>query len=102
MSFEDFKSQFEEHVKKLSESEKAAAGMSKEDDEDRHPRSHARVESADYSLRASELHHEGYLDRIVLKFTTLSEENEAPSFTIGPEGGQIGRQTTNEVNQNEV
>lgn len=39
----------------------------------------------------------GYLNFIVLKFTTLSEANEAASFTIGPKGAKIGRGTTNEV-----
>lgn len=39
-----------------------------------------------------------FLDRIVLKFTTLSETNsEAPSFTVGSRGAKIGRDTTNEV-----
>lgn len=39
-----------------------------------------------------------FLDRIVLKFTTLSETNsEAPSFTIDKKGAQVGRDTANEV-----
>lgn len=39
-----------------------------------------------------------FLERIVLKFTTLSETNsEDPSFTIGKDGGQIGRNSSNEV-----
>ena len=39
-----------------------------------------------------------FLERIVLKFTTLSETNsEDPSFTIGKKGGQIGREASNEI-----
>jgi hypothetical protein len=39
-----------------------------------------------------------FLDRIVLKFTTLSETNsEAPSFTIDEQGAKIGRDIANEV-----
>ena len=39
-----------------------------------------------------------HLDRIVLKFTTLSDANtEAPSFTIDKHGAKIGRDVSNEV-----
>lgn len=39
-----------------------------------------------------------YLDKIVLKFTTLSEANsEAPSYTITTKGASIGREPINEV-----
>ena len=39
------------------------------------------------------------LDKIVLKFTTLSEAGtDAPSFTIDSRGASIGREPSNEVN----
>lgn len=89
MTFEDFKSQFEEHLKHKTEETqadaKAAAGKKR----------HSRSDSADLTIR--NLESEGYLDRIVLKFTTISEENETSSFTIGPQGGQIGRERSNDV-----
>mmetsp|Transcript_40564 Transcript_40564/g.126901 ORF Transcript_40564/g.126901 Transcript_40564/m.126901 type:complete len:682 (+) Transcript_40564:228-2273(+) len=37
------------------------------------------------------------LEEIVLKFTTLSEGNEAPAFLVGMGGASIGRDPTNEV-----
>jgi len=41
---------------------------------------------------------EGSLDRIVLKFTTISEAGgEAPSFTVGRKGASIGRDASNAV-----
>lgn len=89
MTFEDFKSQFEEHMKHKSDGTpadaKSAGGRKR----------HSRSDSADLTFRSLEA--EGYLDRIVLKFTTISEENETCSFTIGPQGGQIGKDRSNDV-----
>lgn len=40
---------------------------------------------------------EGYLDRIVLKFTTVSDEAEAPCFHVTSGGAQVGRAPECEV-----
>jgi hypothetical protein len=50
------------------------------------------------STEAQPQEHRDYLDKIILKFTTLSEANlEAPSFTVHNTGAKIGREPVNEV-----
>jgi hypothetical protein len=61
---------------------------------------HQRSNSADIQVAddAAEEAASDFLDRIVLKFTTLSEANsEAPSFTITSKGAKVGRDAANEV-----
>lgn len=42
--------------------------------------------------------YQGFLKKIVLKFTTLSESgSDAPSFTVDTSGARIGREQSNEV-----
>ena len=42
--------------------------------------------------------YQGFLKKIVLKFTTLSESgSDAPSFTVDTTGARIGREQSNEV-----
>ena len=41
--------------------------------------------------------HYGYVEKLVLKFTTYSQNNEESAFVIGKAGGTIGRDSTNTV-----
>lgn len=86
MSQEEFKAKYDQFVQDKSPPETGKAG-------------HRRDNSQEYltSLNGASMITPGHLTSIVLKFTTLSESNEAPSFTIGARGGRIGRSTGNEV-----
>jgi len=58
----------------------------------------ARSSSASSSCDMAATTRDGPLDRIVLKFTTISEAgSEAPSFTITRDGATVGRDVQNEV-----
>lgn len=86
MSQEEFKAKYDLFVKENTPASTEKAG-------------HKRSNSQEYltSLNGASMITPGHLTSIVLKFTTLSESNEAPSFTIGSRGGRIGRSAGNEV-----
>ena len=87
MSQEEFKAKYDAYVKECGGQEVARS------------KSHKRAESNDYINATSDISMTsgGHLPTIVLKFTTLSEATEAPSFTINSRGARIGRGTMNEV-----
>lgn len=86
MSQEEFKAKYDQFVQDGGSTDSGKPG-------------HKRSTSQEYltSLNGASIITPGHLKSIVLKFTTLSESNEAPSFTIGSRGGRIGRGPGNEV-----
>lgn len=86
MSQEEFKAKYDAFVKESGEQQISSG------------KGHKRADSNEYiAPTGAALTSHGYLPAIVLKFTTLSEATEAPSFTIGPRGARIGRGAGNEV-----
>jgi hypothetical protein len=91
LSQEEFKEKYDAFMKDYKGHIGEAAPKSEKKIDANNPNSAAKSE-------AEEVIDEDYLDRIVLKFTTLSETNsEAPSFTVTRAGAKIGRDPTNEV-----
>jgi len=50
-----------------------------------------------FSPRKKMGYHHGYVEKLVLKFTTYSQNNEESAFVIGKAGGTIGRDSNNTV-----
>ncbi len=50
-----------------------------------------------FVLRKKTDYHHGYVEKLVLKFTTYSQNNEESAFVIGKNGGSIGRDACNTV-----
>lgn len=89
LSQEEFKAKYTEYMKGLEDKNSAPPKAELK-----------RADSVDTKPTESALHHHrhDFLDKIVLKFTTLSEANlEAPSFTVHKTGAKIGREAVNEV-----
>ena len=90
---EEFKAKYNEYMKGLEDKGKITRPPSKRQDS-----GDIYSEAIDEAEMKDGATGNDFLDRIVLKFTTLSETNtEAPSFTIGKEGAKVGRDTANEV-----
>jgi hypothetical protein len=95
LSQEEFKAKYSEFMKRLEDKNAPNAVR---------PPSKRQDSGGVYSEAIDEAEMEegdtgnNFLDRIVLKFTTLSETNsEAPSFTVDSTGAKIGRDSANEV-----
>ena len=88
LSEEEFLSKYETYCRERGyEPEKLTKGMAEVLEE-------VETESTPKKLDGQDLN----LDKIVLKFTTLSESGtEAPSFTVTRSGARIGRGSSNEV-----
>mmetsp|Transcript_20621 Transcript_20621/g.29600 ORF Transcript_20621/g.29600 Transcript_20621/m.29600 type:complete len:674 (+) Transcript_20621:91-2112(+) len=91
LSQEEFKAKYSAYMKDLEDKNSAPAKPE-----------HRRSDSADINRGIASVLAEDeskdFLDKIVLKFTTMSEANsEAPSFTVGTKGAKIGRDQSNEV-----
>jgi hypothetical protein len=97
LSQEEFKAKYDEYMKALEDkcgAPKLGRPLSK-----RQESGEVYSEAIDEAEMTDGATGNDFLNRIVLKFTTLSETNsEAPSFTIGKEGAKIGRDPVNEVN----
>ena len=92
LSQEEFKAKYNDYIRGLEDSKSTAAPKTKT--------MRNRSNSADLEVAGVEESDAGcdFLDRIVLKFTTLSEANsEAPSFTITTAGAKVGRDAASEV-----
>lgn len=80
---------------------KDSNSRSKEKDDKNRPRKAPGGGTPDYgrsTSRSLKRYTAGHMDKIVLKFTTLSETSaEAPSFVITARGASIGRDASNEV-----
>jgi len=50
-----------------------------------------------FAARKKTEYHYGYVEKLVLKFTTYSQNNEESAFVIGKAGGTIGRDSSNTV-----
>jgi pSer/pThr/pTyr-binding forkhead associated (FHA) protein len=50
-----------------------------------------------FSARKKTGYHYGYVEKLVLKFTTYSQNNQESAFVIGKAGGTIGRDSSNTV-----
>lgn len=50
-----------------------------------------------FAARKKTEYHYGYVEKLVLKFTTYSQNNEESAFVIGKAGGSIGRDASNTV-----
>lgn len=50
-----------------------------------------------FAARKKTDYHYGYVEKLVLKFTTYSQNNEESAFVIGKSGGTIGRDAGNTV-----
>jgi serine/threonine protein phosphatase PrpC len=89
MSQEEFKAKYDQYVVENTPGEGSSPKGG----------GHKRQSSQEYltSLNGASMITPGHLTSIVLKFTTLSESNEAPSFTLGARGGRIGKGPGNEV-----
>ena len=95
LSQEEFKAKYNEYMKGLEDKN---GGKVSRPPSKRQESGDMYSEAIDESEMKDGATGNDFLDRIVLKFTTLSETNsEAPSFTIGKEGAQVGRDTANEV-----
>jgi hypothetical protein len=99
MSQEEFTQKFEAHFQKVDEPSKQNEDAESEslgkDAASRETLASSRAIRYRSKLSPSS---GTYLSKIVLKFTTVSEGcNEAPSFTIGPKGARIGRDSENEI-----
>ena len=95
MTEEEFMSKFAAHVKDSAEKERMK-------DRDRmklkRDMKNTSSEFKRSSHRLNPIHANGSVDKIVLKFTTLSEAtSDATSFTINARGASIGRDMSNEV-----
>lgn len=92
LSQEEFKAKYDEYMKGLEDGSQSAAPKQG---------TMRALSSADLKIEddgISEAAPSDFLDKIVLKFTTLSEANsEAPSFTINTKGAKVGRDPKNEV-----
>lgn len=98
MTEEQFKAKYDEFCSAHSASDKAPPTIKVADK----PVVPVRTTSEEYFHQRfsnpKDMKFNDHLERIVLKFTTLSDANtEAPSFTIDKHGAKIGREASNEV-----
>jgi hypothetical protein len=96
LSEEEFKAKYNEYMKGLED--KSGSKVVSRPVTKRAESGDIYSEAIDEAEMKDEATGNDFLERIVLKFTTLSETNsEAPSFTIDKQGAKIGRDTSNEV-----
>jgi hypothetical protein len=86
---EEFKQKYDAFVKDREDKKSSAKATSNVE---------SKGETKGSEVIGEKVRNKEFLDKIVLKFTTLSEANsEEPSFTIGTSGAKIGRDAVNEV-----
>lgn len=89
LSQEEFKAKYSEYMKGLEDKNSAPSKIEVKGEEE--------VEDSK-PVYNNPNRNRDFLEKIVLKFTTLSEANlEAPSFTVHKTGAKIGREASNEV-----
>lgn len=95
LSQEEFKAKFDEFMKEKEDKQSQPAGRPASKLKSSNERAETLSDDEDEGAPSGN----DFLERIVLKFTTLSETNsEAPSFTVDSRGAKIGRNSSNEVN----
>eukprot|EP00604_Paraphysomonas_vestita_P002708 CAMPEP_0174818408 /NCGR_PEP_ID=MMETSP1107-20130205/1072_1 /TAXON_ID=36770 /ORGANISM="Paraphysomonas vestita, Strain GFlagA" /LENGTH=281 /DNA_ID=CAMNT_0016030191 /DNA_START=308 /DNA_END=1154 /DNA_ORIENTATION=- len=88
LSQEEFKAKYTEYMKGLEDKNSAPSKIEVKGGD----------ETEEFKPIDNPHRHRDFLEKIVLKFTTLSEANlEAPSFTVHKNGAKIGREPSNEV-----